>query len=105
MVKREKKRPRGRPPGDPEDLRTERVAVRAHKDLVNELNHLAREQGVTRSVMIERLLIDFVNDEARSEIVDMIGRYTGTGNPVASAPKSVRDQDRWRYDSRSRRPK
>jgi hypothetical protein len=88
VVKKEKKRPRGRPRGDPDDLRTERIAVRAHKDLVNELNFLSRHKGVTRSVLIERLLIDLVNDEARTIVVDAIGRYIGgeQSHPPAGPP-------------------
>jgi hypothetical protein len=53
-----KKRKGGRPFGDPEDKRTERIAIRAHPDLVAELSVVARAQGFVRSVLIERTLID-----------------------------------------------
>jgi hypothetical protein len=102
VVKKEKKRPRGRPRGDPDDLRTERIAVRAHKDLVNELNFLSRHKGVTRSVLIERLLIDLVNDEARSIAVDAIGRYTVAEAPTPTPQITRRPVDIW---NRHRRPK
>jgi hypothetical protein len=99
VVKKEKKRGRGRPASDPDDLRSERIALRSHPDLVNELNHMARAQGITRSVLIERALIDFVNEEARAEIVDMIGRYTVADNPPPITQQ--RPLDTWRR----RRPK
>jgi hypothetical protein len=80
-VKPKLRRPRGRPPSDPDDLRTERLAIRVHPDLVTELNALARIEGVSRSVMVERLLIRLVNDHHRATIVDAIGRYTGYATP------------------------
>jgi hypothetical protein len=75
MVKDEQKRSRGRPAGDPDDLRTERIAIRVHPDLIFELNVLARADGVTRSVLVERLLIRLVNDHYRRSVVDQVGRY------------------------------
>jgi hypothetical protein len=75
MVNKEEKRSRGRPAGDPDDLRTERIAIRVHPDLIFELNVLARLDGVTRSVLVERLLIRLVNDHYHRTVVDQIGRY------------------------------
>lgn len=69
------KKTRGRPPGDPQDIRTERIAIRVHPDLLFELNVLARYEGVTRSVLIERLLIRLVNDHFGRTVVDRVGRY------------------------------
>jgi hypothetical protein len=85
-VKKEKKRSRGRPAGDPEDLRTERIAIRCHPDLVIELNVLARLEGVTRSVLIERLLIRLVNDHFNRTVVDKVGRYTDGPPDESKAP-------------------
>jgi hypothetical protein len=75
MVVNKEKRSRGRPAGDPDDLRTERIAIRVHPDLIFELNVLARLDGVTRSVLVERLLIRLVNDHYRRTIIDQVGRY------------------------------
>jgi hypothetical protein len=74
-VKKEKPKPKGRPPGDPDDLRTERIAFRVHPNLVFELNVLARLDGVTRSTLIEKMLIRLVNDHHRRTVVDAVGRY------------------------------
>jgi hypothetical protein len=74
-VKKSIKRTRGRPPGDPEDIRTERIALRVHPDLLFELNVLSRYEGVTRSVLIERLLIRLVNDHFARTVIDKVGRY------------------------------
>src|ERR1700733_14943639 len=69
-----RKRKGGRPLGDPEDKRTERIAIRAHPDLVAELSVVARAQGFVRSVLIERTLIDIVNRHHGRPVVDAIGR-------------------------------
>ncbi len=76
VVKKAEKRSRGRPAGDPEDLKLERIAIRVHEDLCFELNVLARQEGVTRSMLVERLLIRLVNDHHHRTVVDQIGRYT-----------------------------
>ena len=83
-----RKKTRGRPPGDPDDLRTERLAIRLHSDLTFELNVLARLEGITRSVLVERLLIRLVNDHYSRTVVDKIGRYVD-GPPEVSQPKAV----------------
>jgi hypothetical protein len=70
-----RKRKGGRPLGDPEDKRTERIAIRAHPDLVDELSVVARAQGFVRSVLIERTLIDVVNRYHGRPVVDAIGRH------------------------------
>jgi hypothetical protein len=74
-VKKEKTKPRGRPPGDPDNLRTERIAFRVHPNLVFELNVLARLDGITRSTLIEKMLIRLVNDHHRRTVIDAVGRY------------------------------
>ena len=97
VVKAKKTRSRrgGRPVGDPQDKRTERIAIRAHPDLVEELNIVARAQGFVRSVLIERALIDLVNRHYGRQVVDAIGRYVDypgqtvfdhRGRPVGPTP-------------------
>jgi len=64
-----------RPPDETGDRRTERIAIRAHPDLVTELNFLARDEGLVRSVLIERILIAYINDTSPDgPRLDMIGR-------------------------------
>jgi hypothetical protein len=74
-----RKRRGGRPVGDAADKRTERIAIRAHPDLVAELNVVARAQGFVRSVLIERTLIDLVNRHYGRQVVDAIGRHLEVG--------------------------
>jgi hypothetical protein len=74
-----RKRKGGRPIGDEADKRTERIAIRAHPDLVAELNVVARAQGFVRSVLIERTLIDLVNRHYGRQVVDAIGRHLEIG--------------------------
>jgi hypothetical protein len=90
MTVKKQTRPRGRPQGDPDDLRTERIALRVHSDLLFETNIIARLEGVTRSVLIERLLIRLVNDHHSRTVVDKVGRYVGEP-PVSSSDARIRE--------------
>jgi hypothetical protein len=92
VVKKETKKPRGRPQGDPDDLRTERIALRVHSDLLFELNIVARLEGVTRSVLVERLLIRLVNDHHSRTVVDKVGRYVGDP-PRGSSDARIREHN------------
>jgi hypothetical protein len=76
MVKKPKNSAR---PGRPAvmsdaDKRTERIAIRAHPDLVYYLSAGAREEGLVRSVFIERILINYLNAMWGHQVVDNIGR-------------------------------
>ncbi len=88
-VKKEKMKPRGRPPGDPDDVRTERIAIRVHPNLLFELNVISRVEGVTRSVLVERMLIRLVNDHHRRTLMDSIGRYVDGPPDVVEPGKGV----------------
>jgi hypothetical protein len=67
----------GRPPKDIGDLRTERIAMRAHPDLLSHLNDLARRAGIVRSVYGE-------------EVLDPIGREIPPYGPKGSdSPKAM----------------
>jgi hypothetical protein len=68
----------GRPPGDPDDVRSERTAMRMHPNLLRELNVAAREAGKNRSLFTESILIGWINARlmARGERpLDAIGKY------------------------------
>jgi hypothetical protein len=84
-----KTRKAGRPFGDPDDKRTERLAIRCHPDLVAALSDVARKQGFVRSVLIERTLIDLVNRFFGVPVVDAIGR-------------SVQSSSQMTFDNRGR---
>ena len=70
-------RPRvgGPPAQDPGDIRSDRYAMRMHPHLRAELVSLARQRGWKASQWIEKALIDAVNRERGSEVLDQIGRY------------------------------
>jgi hypothetical protein len=69
----------GRPRRDPDSLRTERLVLRIHPDLMAELTDLAQRERFTRSTLIEGALIILVNAAAADagELVklDLAGRY------------------------------
>jgi hypothetical protein len=72
------KKKTGRPPSDPDDVRSERTAMRMHPNLLHELNVAAREAGKNRSLFIEYVLISWLNQRllARGERpLDSIGKY------------------------------
>jgi hypothetical protein len=104
MVKAAKTAKRmGRPPKDVGDLRTERIAMRAHPDLLSHLNDLARRAGIVRSVYIERILIGYVNDLYGEEVLDAIGKEIPDGGPAPSGrlkrlQMPHRDRDRVLHD-------
>lgn len=64
----------GRPKRDPDTLRTERLVVRIHPDLMECLTALAKENGLTRSMLVERSMVSFVNLSAGEPILDTMGR-------------------------------
>lgn len=68
----------GRPPSPPEDLRTERTAMRMHPNLLYELNVATREAGLNRSLFIESVLIAHINARIAARggrLLDAIGKY------------------------------
>ncbi|MBX9830209.1 MAG: hypothetical protein K2Y27_35090 [Xanthobacteraceae bacterium] len=75
-----KKRPVGRPPKDPDDLRTVRFSFRMHPDLYEEITRGARIAGLPISTFAERTLIARINRTAGVVLLDAIGRKT-TGTP------------------------
>ncbi len=72
------KRPMGRPPLDPGDLRTERIAIRLHPDLYEEVGKAARDAGTNKSLWVEGAVINAINALLMSRgkrPVDRIGKY------------------------------
>jgi hypothetical protein len=72
------KKKTGRPPSPPEDLRSERTAMRMHPDLLKELNVATREAGLNRSLFIEAILIAQCNARIAARggrLLDAIGKY------------------------------
>lgn len=81
MVKKLKmpaKKPAGRPPIDPENLRTVRFSFRLHPDLYSEMQRQAFVKGQHLSIYVERAVIDAVHRDVGEQILTPIGRYTAT---------------------------
>src|ERR1700688_139101 len=83
-----KKRKRG-PDPRPEEVRTERLTLRVHPDLMEILTARARERGVSRSQYIEKLLIGWTNADPRNVKVDSIGKIISD----AADPATMRMQN------------
>lgn len=64
---------RGRRAGDPAAMRSERLVLRVHPDLIDALNRGADEAGLSRSTYIERCLIAWLNEDPRNHL-NHIGR-------------------------------
>jgi hypothetical protein len=66
----------GRPPINPDDLKSSEIALRIHPDLNSELIRMARLEGISKSTLINHQLIRLVNDRRNSTVVDNIGRHS-----------------------------
>lgn len=75
----------GKPPR-PGDVRTDRLVMRAHPDLMEILTERARERGLTRSAYVEQILVGWVRLDPRNRKVDLIGKYV----PDAPTPQEFR---------------
>ncbi|MGM4916298.1 hypothetical protein [Tardiphaga sp. 813_E8_N1_3] len=83
----------GRPRRDPDTLRTERLVLRIHPDLMTAMTDLAKANGITRSMLVERAMISFVNmsNPATEARLDYMGRQmkgTETGGAPLGTPQS-----------------
>jgi len=70
----------------PDDVRTDRLVLRVHPDLMEILTSRAREKGETRSAYVEKLLVGWVRLDPRNRRVDLIGKYV----PDAPDPEDVK---------------
>lgn len=79
MVKKAKtapaKRGVGRPPIDPDNLRTVRFSFRLHPDLYAEIQRQALIKGQHLSIYVERACIAAVHRDVGDEILNPIGKY------------------------------
>jgi hypothetical protein len=71
-----KKRARGRPPKNPGDVKSSQIAMRIHPDLNDALIKVARSEGISRAALINRLVIESVNDRRSSIGLNNIGRHS-----------------------------
>lgn len=92
------KRKPGKPPR-PGEVRTEKLVMRVHPDLMEILTERARERGITRSAYVEQLLVGWVRLDPRNRRVDLIGKY----DPAAPTPADLRQRSRVGFVERWRR--
>jgi hypothetical protein len=78
----------GRPPKDPDDLRSIRFSFRLHPDLYAEINRQARVFGQPSSMYVERAVVARIHNELGAPILDSIGRYRQPGGPHELPPNS-----------------
>jgi hypothetical protein len=83
MVKkgRKEKHAGGRPKADPRSIRSERLVLRVHPDLMGVLDNLANESLISRSQLVERILITFCNQDPRVNL-DLVGRRVDPSTPT-----------------------
>jgi hypothetical protein len=84
----------GRPRFDPDALRTERLVIRIHPDLMEALTALSSNNGITRSLLVERAMIALVNEQnPGGPILSLQGRRVST-EPSTHAPLGTPDSFR-----------
>jgi hypothetical protein len=83
----------GRKPGNPDEMKTGRIVMRAHQDLVDALTERGRIYGVSRTEYIERILISYLNLQEGQRPLDWSGRYVKT--QVAAAIAKQTPGDAW----------
>jgi hypothetical protein len=93
--------PRAKPgkKAKPDDVRTDRLVLRVHHDLMEILSERAREKGETRSHYVEKLLVGWVRLDPRNRKVDLIGKYV----PDAPDPRDPKRMSSFGYHERWRK--
>lgn len=76
----------GRIPLPAGDLRSERLVQRIHPDLMSAIMQRAREAGFSRSLYVERILIQFMNSMEGAEL-DAIGKRRPPGQAAIFGQK------------------
>jgi hypothetical protein len=86
---------RGKPgkPARPGEVRSDRLIMRVHPDLLGILSERAREKGLTRSQYVEQILVGWCRLDPRNRRVDMIGKY----DPAAPSPEELRSRSSFRF--------
>jgi hypothetical protein len=81
--------PRRGPEPRPDLARSGRVALRCHPDIERILELRAREEGVSKSKYVERLLVGWLGADPRNPRMDQNGRFV----PGAETPFDLRTKD------------
>jgi hypothetical protein len=80
----------------PEDVKSDRIIMRVHSDLLMILDARAKERGLTRSKYLEQLLIGWAKSDPRNWRLDSIGRRI----PNLPAPRGLRKMDPLKFADR-----
>lgn len=85
----------------PDDVRSARLILRAHPDLMKILTVRARAAGVSRSRYVERLLIAWLMADPRNPRIDAVGKILGGfGQARYEAMSTLGKAERWaRYSA------
>ncbi|PZA13865.1 hypothetical protein DNX69_00010 [Rhodopseudomonas palustris] len=85
----------------PDDVRSARLILRAHPDLMKILTVRARAAGVSRSRYVERLLVAWLNADPRNPRMDAVGKILGGfGQARYAAMSTLSKAERWtRYSA------
>jgi len=89
-----RKRPGRAVPRD--DLRSERLVLRIHPDLMEIIATRSREKGVSRSAYVESVVLGWANSDPRNPRVDGIGKF----DPKAPSPGAAAEADHLKFAER-----
>jgi hypothetical protein len=79
-----------------DELRTGRLMMRVHDDLLRLLDVRARERGESRSRYIEKLLLAFLEADPRNPPLDPVGRIDGDAKPpISKTGEALKFGERW----------
>ena len=86
------------PVPNPDRLKSERIVLRVHPDLLNVITAGAGERGVTRSQYVEKLLIGWANMDPRRRRLDLSGKVSESAmHPHDTLEqKPLEFNDRWK---------
>ncbi len=96
---------RGPAARDANDIRHNRLTLRAHDDLMKLLSLRASEAGLSRSAYIERLLINWLRADPRNPKLDNMGKLSPATGPTpfdARTSDPLRVAERWQRFSQAR---
>jgi len=84
MVKEsKKKRMKPGPKIDEEDVRSERLTMRVHPDLMHILDVRSRERNMSRSAYIEQIMVGWIQADPRNPKIDSRGKIVdGAPTPL-----------------------
>ncbi|MGY0572802.1 hypothetical protein ACTGJ9_018405 [Bradyrhizobium sp. RDM12] len=81
---------------DPADGKGNRLTLRMHPDIMELLSARAHEQGVSRSHLVEQILVGFMRLDPRNPKMDAVGRIIdGAETPLALYDKPLQLAARW----------